>query len=54
VVPEQQVAREEDPRDRGQADRLARQRTVPPPLEERDEDQQGQAEDRSVERAGGR
>ena len=52
VVPEHQVAGEEDPRDRGEPDRLPRQRSVPPALAERDEDEQGQAEDRAVERPG--
>ena len=52
VVPEHQVAGEEDPGDGGQPDRLARQRAVAPPLPERDEDEQRQAEDRAVERPG--
>jgi hypothetical protein len=52
VVPEHEVAGEEDAGDRGDADRLARQRPVAPPFRECDEDEDRQAEDRAVERAG--
>ena len=52
VVPEHQVAGEEDARDSRQADRLARQRAVATPLPEGDQDEQRQPEDRAVERPG--
>ena len=44
MVPEHQVAHEEDPGDRGQADRPGRQRPVLAPLDERDEHEDRQPE----------
>jgi hypothetical protein len=51
-MPEHEVAGEEDPGDRGDTDRLAWQRPVAPPFREGDEDEDRQAEDGAVERAG--
>ena len=54
MVPEHQVAGEEDPGDGREPDRLPRQRTVASPLPERHEHEQRQPEDGAVERAGRR
>jgi hypothetical protein len=52
VVPEHEVAGEEDPGDRGQPNSVPRERTVAAPFKDSNEDEKGQPEERPIERPG--
>jgi hypothetical protein len=52
VVPEQEIAGEEDARDRAKADRCRRQATVASPFGETDEGEQREAEEGAINRPG--
>jgi hypothetical protein len=51
-MPEQQVSREEQTRDRGELDRRLRQAAIPSPFGDTDEREQRETEERPVDRAG--